>query len=116
MIKLHERAAAHPELETFTLALSISTFRFVPKDLRDRTGTPPVQAYLDSLNTAVNMKLKRSGRVFLSNAVLGGRFVLRACIVNFRTQLADVHAVPEIVAEAGRELDLGLRPAELKPR
>ena len=28
--------------------------------------------------------------VFVSNAVLGGRYVLRACIVNFRTALNDV--------------------------
>jgi glutamate/tyrosine decarboxylase-like PLP-dependent enzyme len=109
--ELHERAAQHPELETFVQSLSISTFRYVPKDLRGRGAE--ADEYLDRLNTALNMKIKRGGRVFLTCAVLNGRFVLRACIVNFRTQLSDVRAVPEIVAEAGRELDRELRPAEM---
>ena len=33
----------------------------------------------------------------MSNAVIDGRYVLRACIVNFHTEQADVEALPEIV-------------------
>jgi len=41
------------------------------------------------------------GRVYLSNAVLHGKFCLRACIVNHRTTDADVDAViPEVLAAA----------------
>ena len=36
--KLHAAAAAHPEVEALTCELSISTFRYVPADLRARTG------------------------------------------------------------------------------
>ena len=38
----------------------------------------------------------------MTNAVVDGRFLLRACIVNFRTTEADVAAIPGIVAAAGR--------------
>jgi len=40
--------------------------------------------------------------------------VLRACIVNFRTQTADVDAVPEISARVGAEVDRAMR-AKLRP-
>ena len=39
--------------------------------------------------------------MFVSNAVIDGRYVLRACIVNFHTERADVEAVPEIVVRRG---------------
>ena len=48
--------------------------------------------------------------MFVTNAVLDGRFLLRACIVNFRTTEADVAAIPGIVARAGRAVDAELRP------
>jgi len=41
---------------------------------------------------------------------------LRACIVNFRTSLVDIEALPEIVIRIGREVDLALRPEGLKAR
>jgi len=47
------------------------------------------------------------------NAVLGERFVLRACIVNFRTEADDVDAVLDVAAELGASLDADLRPASL---
>ena len=41
------------------------------------------------------------------------KFALRACIVNFRTSLADVEALLPIVVSMGSELDTTLRPQEL---
>ena len=55
--------------------------------------------------------LQRGGELFVSNAVVGGRYLLRACIVNFHTTRADVEAVPEIVARTGRAIDAEMRPA-----
>lgn len=46
----------------------------------------------------------------MSNAVVGGTFLLRACIVNFRTTLADVETLAALVVRLGRELDAELRP------
>jgi hypothetical protein len=47
--------------------------------------------------------------------VLDGSFLLRACIVNFRTSDSDVSAIPDLVARAGRALDAELRPHSLQP-
>jgi len=38
-------------------------------------------------------ELQLAGRVYPSNAVVDGRFVLRACIVNFRTEAEDIDAL-----------------------
>lgn len=55
------------------------------------------------------MALQSDGRAFLSNAVLNDQFLLRACIVNFRTTLKDVQMLPDIVIELGERLDKELR-------
>ena len=103
----------HSELQLTTQALSITTFRYVPLDLRSRIGEAAVERQLDALNRELLDRLQREGAAFLSNAVVGGRYVLRACIVNFHTSLADVEAVPHIVARIGRVVDAELRPAAL---
>jgi len=106
-----EAVGRHPELEFATQELSITTFRFVPGDLRAQAGTPSVEPHLDALNRELVDRLQRGGEVFVSNAVVGGRYLLRACIVNFHTARADVEALPEIVARIGRTVDAELRPA-----
>jgi glutamate/tyrosine decarboxylase-like PLP-dependent enzyme len=104
-----EAAARHPELQVFTQALSITTFRFVPPDLRGGIGEEQVERHLDGLNRELLDRLQRGGEAFVSNAIVEGRYVLRACIVNFHTTRADVEAVPEIVARVGRVVDRELR-------
>ncbi len=108
---LHEEAGNHPRLETYASGLSISTFRFVPEELSDRVGEESVEEYLNGLNKEVQARLERGGEVFLSNAVLDGRYVLRGCIVNFRTDEDDIRAIPEIVARVGAEAHQALRGA-----
>jgi hypothetical protein len=51
-----------------------------------------------------------SGRVFPSNAVIGGKFALRACVVNFRTEAADMDALIDAAVTLGRQLDAEMRP------
>jgi hypothetical protein len=36
------------------------------------------------------LEVQRDGDSYLSNAMIGGRFALRACIVNYRTTAEDV--------------------------
>ena len=96
-----EALAAHPEIEVGSCALSIVTFRHVPRELAGPRTASDEEA-LDALNEEVLARVKRSGEAFFSNAVLRGRAFLRACIVNFRTTEADVLAVPAIVARHGR--------------
>ena len=107
---MFEAIAKQPELQAMTRHLSIATFRFVPADLRDKPDDP----YLNKLNEALLTLLQEGGEVFVSNAVIGGRFALRACIVNFRSTRSDVEALPQIVVTHGRRLDAGMRPE--KPR
>src|SRR5512134_532447 len=96
-----------PRLEPWTLGLSIVTFRYVPGDVE--RGAKEGEEYLNRLNEELLHRLKTSGEVFLSNAVVRGTFLLRACIVNFRTTLADVEAVPGIVVRHGVAVDRELR-------
>jgi aromatic-L-amino-acid/L-tryptophan decarboxylase len=112
--ELHRAAEAHPDLEALTLGLSITTFRYVPRDLQ--AAEPDTESYLNRLNETLVARLKTGGRLFVTNALVGGRYALRACIVNFRTTSDDVRAIPELVAEAGRTLDAELRPAHPRER
>lgn len=99
----------HAELELMTQDLSITTFRYVPPDLKTGPTDEQVAQYLDALNREILDRLQRSGEAFVSNAVIDGRYALRACIVNFHTSLADVEALPEIVVRIGRATHAGLR-------
>lgn len=100
--EMFRAAAEHPELEACTQGLSIATFRYAPPGLQP--GTAETEAYLNRLNTELLDRLQVGGETFMSNAVLDGKFLLRACIVNFRTSLQDVLAIPEIVARVGRQV------------
>jgi aromatic-L-amino-acid/L-tryptophan decarboxylase len=59
---------------------------------------------LNTLNRRLLDRLQRGGEAFVSPAVVNGRYLLRACIVNFHTRQEDVEALPEIVARLGRQL------------
>jgi glutamate/tyrosine decarboxylase-like PLP-dependent enzyme len=108
---LGARAQERPDFELATpVGLSICCFRFVPPDLPDGEGR---EEYLSLLNERVMTEAQIDGRTFFSNAVLDGRFVLRACIVNFRTEADDVDATLDVAAEIGSRLDRELRPASL---
>lgn len=110
---LYQAVAVDPEFEALTHGLSITTFRFVPADLRARMGEEPVEDYLNVLNKDVQARLERSGEAFVSNAVIRGTYALRACVVNFNSTDDDVRALPRIVARHGREADSASRPTEL---
>ena len=112
--QLYERIAQLPELEPFTRSLSIVTFRFVPRDLD--AGKEDTQGYLDELNSELLTRLQNGGEFYLSNAIIHGRFALRACFVNFRTELADVEAILPLLVRAGTELDSVLRPEALRSK
>ena len=59
-------------------------------------------------------RIQCTGEAFVSNAVVRGCYLLRACIVNFRTSLEDIEALPEIVLRIGRAVDAEWRPEGLK--
>ena len=91
------------ELEAVSNNLSITTFRYIPDDLKEQKDQK--LEYLNELNEELLDRLQNSGEVYLSNAVLDGKFVLRVCIVNFRTTKSDIEALPDIVKNLGKQVD-----------
>ena len=89
-------------MEPFTQNLSITTFRYVPSDLTgERAGR---EAYLNQLNEALLTELQGGGVAFVSNAVVEEKYLLRSCIVNFRTTSQDVAEIPAIIARHGAQV------------
>jgi glutamate/tyrosine decarboxylase-like PLP-dependent enzyme len=88
--------AEHPDFEPMCPPrLSICCFRYRPR------GWSGTEEELDRLNERLMTAIQGDGRVYCSNAVIGGRFGLRACIVNFRTEAPDVERLLSIAAELG---------------
>jgi glutamate/tyrosine decarboxylase-like PLP-dependent enzyme len=85
---------AEPKLERLApVALSAVCFRYVG-------GAGDINA----LNRAILDRVVRHGRVYISNAVIGNSFSLRACIVNHRSTEDDVKSVVSEVLAAADEL------------
>ena len=66
--------------------LSIVCFRLLHRGGTPFAGVPET----DDFNKRLMVEVQRDGDSYLSNASINGRFSLRACIVNFRTRIADV--------------------------
>jgi len=101
-LQLFEIVKQTPDLEAFTHNLSITTFRYAPETPGKSEGER--EEYLNKINTALLTKLQEGGEAFVSNAVIDGKYLMRACIVNFRTEVSDIEALPEIVIRLGREV------------
>lgn len=86
---------AADDLELMTEpSLSIVPFRRVPSQ-----GDPDVH------NRRLVGALQRDGRVYVTGAVVDGRWCLRPCIVNYRTSADDAHALIDVVREVGRRIE-----------
>ena len=76
----------------------IVCFRYrPPADARD-------DAALDALNKRIMETVQGEGLAFVTNAVIGGRFALRACVLHFATTEADLAALIAAVRDAGQRL------------
>ena len=88
-----------PDLERLAaVELSIVCFRYVPGHLRGD------ESALDALNKRLMEEVQASGRAFLTQATLGGRFALRACVLHYATTEADLAALVDVVRETGARL------------
>ena len=103
---LFELAKKHAELEAVTHHLSITTLRYTPMDCPEKYEGR--EAYLNTLNEALLNTLQKGGELFISNAIVGNRYCLRACIVNFRTSKKDILEVVEIIVREGKKMHLKL--------
>jgi aromatic-L-amino-acid/L-tryptophan decarboxylase len=101
--RLAERVSDTEQLELGSQHLSITTFRYLPAG--HEAGNLSSQEHVDRLNSRLVSELQRGGETYLSNAVIGGRQFLRACIVNLRTRADDVDALPGIVVRTARKLE-----------
>jgi len=77
--------------------LSVVCFRFVD-------ASAPNEASTASLNKRLLERLQLGGEAFLTSTELGGRFVLRACIVNYRSTRSDIDRMLAAIRAIGREL------------
>ena len=77
--------------------LSVVCFRFLDPSSPDEES----QA---SLNRRLLERLQLGGEAFLTSTELGGRFVLRACIVNHRSTRDDIDRMLDAVRSIGRDL------------
>jgi aromatic-L-amino-acid/L-tryptophan decarboxylase len=88
-----------PDFELMApVCLSVCCFRYAPPDLRGD------EEALDRLNERIMTAIQTDGRTYCSNAVLDGRFCLRACVVNFRTEAEDIEALLEVASDHGERL------------
>lgn len=95
------------EFEAYRQNLSVATFRYAPSNLELEGEIR--EDYLNRLNTELLAELQKGGEAFLSNAVAEGKFLLRSCIVNFRTAQEDIEAIPEIILRLGNQIDARMR-------
>jgi aromatic-L-amino-acid decarboxylase len=72
----------------------------VPFRYRPRAGDP------EDFNRRLLDAINGSRRVFLSSTMIDGRFVIRACIVSFRTHRDRVEEAVDIIRRAAAELDV----------
>jgi glutamate/tyrosine decarboxylase-like PLP-dependent enzyme len=77
---------------------SIVCFRYRPVGWRDD------DARLDALNKALMQAIQAGGETFVTNAILDGRFVLRACILHYATTEDDLAALVATVRRLGGAL------------
>jgi aromatic-L-amino-acid decarboxylase len=81
--------------------LTIVAFRYRPPGPDDEA--------LDALNQRLLEKINEKQRVFLTATRLRGRFVIRVCIVSFRTHLDRMQACIEDIRRSVKELESGAR-------
>jgi glutamate/tyrosine decarboxylase-like PLP-dependent enzyme len=89
---LQDKIRARDDFELVAAGpLSVTCFRY----------TPPGAPNVDALNRKLLEIVQSEGNVFLTGTELDSRFVLRACIVNFRTTEADLDLLLDVIADAG---------------
>jgi glutamate/tyrosine decarboxylase-like PLP-dependent enzyme len=97
---LAERVRSADDLELMAPpSLSVVCFRYVDRSASD-------EETLAALNRAILERLQLGGEAFLTSTELRGRFVLRACIVNYRSTRADVDRMVDAVRAAAGSVRL----------
>jgi len=98
---LNRAVSASDELEPGPTGLSVTTFRFVPSDLRDG-GPRPRPIWTISIGHCSSGSTPAGSTIFPTRWCR--EYFLRACVVNFRTSLGIMESLPEHALELGHAL------------
>ena len=93
-------SARHPRRKIFVAQIAF----YVASELKPQIGSPAVKKRIDEINQPLLTRVEKSGEAFLPNAVVNGKFALRACILNFRTSLVDIEALPPLLSRLGENI------------
>lgn len=97
--RLAERIDAAPDFERLApVELSIVCFRYRPADATMSDGA------VDALNKAIMEEVQISGEAFVTQAIINGRFSLRANIIHYGTTEEDTGMLIESIRAAGERL------------
>jgi aromatic-L-amino-acid decarboxylase len=87
-----------------TSDLSVICFRYIPKKAPRRKNQNK-EAYLNMLNRSILRSIRKKKEFLLSGTMIHGQYVLRGCIMNFRTTKQDVQEIVEAVRKIGKKND-----------
>jgi glutamate/tyrosine decarboxylase-like PLP-dependent enzyme len=90
---LADRIRQSPDLEVVSAGLSIVCFRY-----------KVASEVSDTLNRRLLEQVQLGGEAFLTSTEIDGRFVLRACIVNYHSTRADIDRMLDAIRQVGVEL------------
>ncbi len=82
--------------------LSIVCFRYAPAALRGNRDA------LNAINRSLMVDVQRDGAAYVSNAMIGDDFALRACVVNYRTQASDMDVLLESIRRVAARTSLSV--------
>jgi glutamate/tyrosine decarboxylase-like PLP-dependent enzyme len=92
---LHEKFLADQNFECMSMPeLSVITFRF-----------RPARGDINEFNKKLLAKIIESGMLFLSSTLLAGQFVIRVCILSFRTHQQEIDEAFAIIKQMATELE-----------
>jgi len=89
---------AEPGFECLSIPdLSVITFQYRPEQ------ASPTE--IDVFNRKLLDKIIRSKKLFLSSTLLDGRFVIRVCVLSFRTHISEVKDAFNVITSTAKELE-----------
>ncbi len=92
---MYERFLEEPGFECMAVPeLTVIAFRYRPK-----------RGDVEAFNRKLLAYIVKSKKLFLSSTLLHGKFVIRVCILSFRTHKAEVEEAFEIIKRAAKKLD-----------
>lgn len=92
---MYKRFLEEPGFECMNVPeLSVIAFRYRPKKGDVEEFSRKLLAYI-----------VKSKKLFLSSTLLNGKFVIRVCVLSFRTHQAEVEQAFEIIRKAAKKLD-----------